>query len=100
MIDIKRIKDNPEAVKAFLKDYEASVQAVNSDPEAAGAIIESFEIAKAAVASKAIPNCNITFMTGDEMKENVGAYLKVLFESDAKAVGGALPSDGFWATVS
>lgn len=92
-------ESNPEAVKAFLKDYEASVQAVNSDPEAAGAIIESFEIAKAAVASKAIPNCNIVFMTGDEMISNVSDYLNVLFTSNPKAVGGAVPAADFYCTV-
>lgn len=92
-------ESNPEAVKAFLKDYEASVQAVNSDPEAAGTIIESFEIAKAAVASKAIPNCNIVFMTGDEMISNVSDYLNVLFTSNPKAVGGAVPAADFYCTV-
>ncbi len=92
-------KDNPEAVKAFLKDYEVSVNSVNSDPSAAGAIIESFDIAKAAIASQAIPNCNIVFMTGDDMKSNVSDYLNVLLSSDAKAVGGALPADGFYCTV-
>ncbi len=94
------VDENPEAVKAFLADYKASVEAVNADPEKAGVIIERFDIAKAAVASKAIPNCNITFMTGEEMKTNVSAYLNVLFSSNPKAVGGAMPSDGFWAAVS
>ena len=94
------LENNPGAVAAFLKDYEASVNAVNADPEAAGVIIESFDIAKAAVASKAIPNCNITVMTGEEMKTSVGAYLQVLFNSNPKAVGGKLPADGFYAVVS
>ena len=94
------LEENPEAVKAFLADYEASVNAVNADPEAAGAIIEKFEIAKAAVASKAIPNCNITVMTGEEMKTNAAAYLQVLFDSNPKAVGGSLPADGFYAVIS
>lgn len=92
-------ENNPEAVKAFLKDYEASVNAVNADPAAAGTIIESFEIAKAAVASKAIPNCNIVFMTGDEMISNVSDYLNVLFTSNPKAVGGAVPAADFYCTV-
>ena len=93
------LEEKPEAVEAFLKDYEASVSAVNADPEAAGVIIEKFDIAKAAVASKAIPNCNITVMTGEEMKTNVSAYLQVLFDSNPKAVGGAVPGDGFYAVA-
>ncbi len=92
-------QQNPDAVAAFLKDYEASVNAVNADPEAAGALIEKFDIAKAAIASKAVPNCNITLMTGEEMKTNVSAYLQVLFGSNPKAVGGSLPADGFYAVA-
>lgn len=92
-------ENNPAAVKAFLKDYEASVNAVNADPAAAGTIIESFDIAKAAVASKAIPNCNIVFMTGDEMISNVSDYLNVLFTSNPKAVGGTVPAADFYCTV-
>lgn len=91
--------ENPDAVAAFLKDYEASVNAVNADPEAAGSIIEKFDIAKAAIASKAIPNCNITFMTGEDMKTNVNAYLTVLHSSNAQAVGGSVPADTFYCTV-
>ena len=91
------LQNNPEAVEAFLKDYEASVTAVNADPEAAGVLIEKFDIAAAAVAAKAVPNCNITVMTGEEMKTNVSAYLQVLFDSNPKAVGGSLPADGFYA---
>ena len=91
--------ENPEAVKAFINDYTASVNAVNADPKAAGAVIEKFEIAKAAVASAAIPNCNIVVMTGEELKTNVNAYLTVLHSSNPQAVGGKLPADGFYCSV-
>lgn len=90
---------NPEAVKAFLEDYKASVEAVNIDPEAAGVIIEKFDIAKAAVASKAIPNCNIVVLTGDEMKANVNNYLTVLHSSNPQAVGGNVPDASFYCSV-
>lgn len=93
------VDENPEAVKAFINDYTASVNAVNADPKAAGAVIEKFEIAKAAVASAAIPNCNIVVMTGEELKTNVNAYLTVLHSSNPQAVGGKLPADGFYCSV-
>ncbi len=95
----KFAEENPEAVAAFLKDYEASVKEVNADPAKAGAIIEGFDIAKAAVASKAIPNCNIVFMTSEEMKSNVSDYLNVLLQSNPQSVGGVLPSDSFYYQV-
>lgn len=92
-------KENPDALKAFLKDYEASVKAVNADPEAAGKIIEKFGIMPAAIASKAIPNCNITFIAGEEMKEKVAAFLDVLASFNPKAVGGKVPADDFYCIV-
>ena len=92
-------EENPEAVKAFINDYTASVNAVNADPEAAGTVIEKFDIAKAAIASKAVPNCNIVVMTGDALKTNVSAYLTVLHSSNPQAVGGALPDDAFYCQV-
>ena len=61
---------------------------------------EKFDIAKAAIASKAIPNCNITIMTGEEMKTNVNSYLTVLHSSNPQAVGGTVPADDFYCTVS
>lgn len=92
-------ENNPDAVKAFLSDYEASVKAVNEDPEKAGAIIEEFDIAKAAIASKAIPNCNIVLLKGEEMKTSVSSYLTVLHSANPASVGTSLPSDSFYCTV-
>lgn len=92
-------EENPEAVKAFINDYTASVNAVNADPEAAGAIIEKFDIAKAAIASKAVPNCNIVVMTGEELKTNVNAYLTVLNGSNPQSTGGSVPDDTFYCQV-
>ena len=88
---------HPEAVAAFLDEYRASTEFVNAQPADAAALIESFGIFKAAVAQKAIPFCNITFLTGDEMKTAMQGYLKVLFGQNPKAVGGALPGDDFYA---
>lgn len=92
-------ENNPEAVKAFLEDYNESVSYVNGNPEAAGTIIEEFDIAKAAVASKAIPNCNMVVLTGENMKASVNAYLTVLHSAAPAAVGGSVPGDGFYCEI-
>ena len=49
-----------------------------------------------AVAVKAVPACNITFIEGDEMQQKLSGYLAVLLEQNPKAVGGALPGDDFY----
>ena len=50
----------------------------------------------APVAVKAVPNCNIVFITGEEMKQKLSGYLKVLSEQNPKAIGGMLPADDFY----
>ncbi len=89
-------EENPEAFAAMLEEYAASVEYVNANPAEAAVLIENLGIAKAAVIEAALPYCNITFMTGEEMKAAVSAYLEVLYGQDPSSVGGALPDDAFY----
>ncbi|MEA5135342.1 MAG: ABC transporter substrate-binding protein [Candidatus Fimivivens sp.] len=92
------IKANPQAVADFLTAYKASVDYV-TDPnniEAASDLVAKNEIVSAAIAQKAIPQCNITFIAGEEMRERLSGYLAILFEQNPKAVGGALPDENFY----
>lgn len=89
-------ENNKEALDAFLDEYKASVEAVNADPAAAAQISEKFDIIKAAVAEKAIPECNIVFIEGDEMQKIASGCLQVLFEANPKSVGGAVPDEAFY----
>ena len=91
---------HPDVIERFLEAYEASVDYVNSNTEEAGGLAEKFGIiAKAALAVKAIPACNIVLLTGDEMRTAAGGFLKVLSEANAQAVGGKLPGDDFYYGV-
>ena len=90
------VEANPAQVGLFLDEFKASVEAINADVEAGAALVESFDIVKAPVAKKAIPNCNIQFMEGAEMKAAVSGYLQTLFDQNPKAVGGAMPTDEFY----
>ncbi len=88
---------NPEVVKKFFEEYKASVDFVKANVEEAAALCESVGIIpKAALAKKAIPNCNLTLATGNEMKSMVSGMLNVLFEADPSSVGGELPADSFY----
>ena len=53
-------------------------------------------VPKAAIAQRAYPNCNIVFVTGDDMKADLGAFLSVLYDANPASVGGALPADDFY----
>lgn len=89
-------KSYPETVKSFLEEYGASVKYVNENVEAAAELVGKYDIVPAAVAVKAIPNCHIVCVTGNEMKGMLSGYLKVLFDNEPKSVGGKLPTDEFY----
>lgn len=90
------VESNPAAVEAFMEHYGASVTFVNENVEDAAALIGKYDIVPAVVAVKAVPDCNIVFITGDEMKQKLSGYLAVLLEQNPKSVGGALPADDFY----
>ena len=92
-------EDHPDVVQAFLKDYEKSVNAANTDIDGTAALCEEIGVvAKAAIAKKALPKCNIVYRRGEEMKKDISAYLQVLYDASPAAVGGKLPDDSFYWT--
>ena len=90
------VEEHPETVAAFMKHYQESVDYVNDNVSDAAKLVGNYEIVTAEVAEKAIPECNIVFISGDEMKEKLSGYLTVLFDQNAESVGGALPDDAFY----
>ena len=92
-------EEHPDVVAAFLADYAQSVNAANTDLDGTAALCEEQGVvAKAAIAKKALPNCNIVCLTGEELKADAAGYLQVLYDADPAAVGGTLPGEDFyWA---
>lgn len=88
---------NSDKLAEFMAAYAASVEFVNSDLDAASQMVEAQGIIpKAAVAKKAIPNCHIVFVTGEEMKSQIAPFFQVLFNANPKSVGGAMPAEDFY----
>lgn len=91
------LEAHPEAVNAFLKEHEASIHFTNEDVAASSEMIAAAGIvAKAPLAAKALPYCNITFLSGEEMKAALSGYLNVLYGQNPDSVGGKLPDDAFY----
>ena len=91
------IEQNEAAFDEFLKDYQSSIEWVNSNTADAAELVANYGIvAKAPLAQKALPACNITYVDGAEMKAKLSGYLQVLFDQNPKAVGGAMPGDDFY----
>ncbi|MBY0584523.1 ABC transporter substrate-binding protein [Murdochiella sp. Marseille-P8839] len=90
------VNEHPDAIAQLLADVTRSVDKVKQNPEEAAKIISELGIVPEAVVKKAIPHANLVSITGVEMKEKLGGYLRVLAEQDVKAIGGALPADDFY----
>jgi NitT/TauT family transport system substrate-binding protein len=90
-------QEHPEAVASFLEEYAASISAVQADPAHAGELCETYGIvAKAAVATKAIPDCNLCCIMGADIQPAIQPYYQVLFDANPDAIGGALPDEAFY----
>ncbi len=91
-------QQHPQALETLMEEYGASAAYVTDEAnlEQAAALIEKNDIVKAAVAQKALPQCNIVFITGEEMRAKAEGFYQVLMEADPAAVGGQLPGDEFY----
>lgn len=90
------VEENPNAVAAFMADYDESVRFTQENVADAAQLIGEYDIFEAAVAEKALPYCNIVFIHGEEMHTLLGGYLAELHAQNPTAVGGALPADEFY----
>ena len=91
------LEENRGAVDKFLEEHAVSTDYANENVEAAAELVAAAGIIeKAPVAVKAMPECNITYIDGTDMKTALSGYLAVLFEQDASFVGGSLPDDDFY----
>lgn len=90
------LKEHEVDVDAFMDAYQASVEFVNSDPDQAAKIIGAHDIIAEEVAKKAIPDCSIVFVEGEEMQTMLSGYLSTLEQQNPEMVGGQLPDDDFY----
>lgn len=90
-------EENKAAVNEFLKQYEASVEFVNTDIEAAAEIIAQQGIlASAELAQKAIPNSAIVYKDAYANKDEINSFLNLLYSYNPSSIGGALPNEDFY----
>ena len=96
------LEENPEQAELFLQEYAQSIEFVVDEAnraEASEMIAAHGITANAAIAAKAIPQCNLTFVTGTEMQETLQDYYQVLFQMNPASIGGAMPYDSFYYGV-
>lgn len=90
-------EQNKQAFDEFLQEYKASIQYLEQNPTQGAELVAQFGIVpKAAIAEKALPQCNVVYIEKQEMKEKLSGYLQALYEQNPKSIGGSLPDSDFY----
>ena len=88
---------HPKAVQTFLKEHAESVAQIKADTQSAASLIVRYGIIeKETAAENSLPYCGLVCLTGNEMRNALEGYLKVLFGQDPKSVGGKMPAEDFY----
>ena len=91
------VQEHPDVVAAFLEEYGASIAYVNENVDDAAKLVVQFGIVPAEpIAKLAIPDCNLVFITGEQMRTQIQGYYQVLFQADPASIGGGIPDDAFY----
>jgi len=90
-------ESHPGGLAAFLDKYESSINYLSEDTAAAAQmIVDAGIFAQAPVAEKAIPRCNVCFISGIDMIAPMDGFLEAMFSIAPASIGGAVPSDDFY----
>ena len=90
---------NPEVVADFMEEYKASIAYMNDEANLtdAAALVAKYAItANEKIAAKAIPQCNLTYVDGSEMRDMLEQYYQVLFDANPASIGNTMPYDSFY----
>ena len=93
------VQANPQAVAAFLEAYEASISYIKAEENRAQAaeLVAKYGITgNAAIAARAIDQCNLTFVAGQQMKKMLESFFAVMHAANPASIGGGLPEDDFY----
>ncbi len=84
-------------VATFLARYKASIEAAQADIPGTAMLCQNYRIIpSAALAEKAMPRLNLTYLAGAPMKAGIQGYYQVLYDANPTSVGGAIPDAGFY----
>lgn len=95
-------RSDPALIEAFLDLYGDSISFMEGEgnrPDAAALTVKHGILPNEKVAEKAIPQCSLTFITGQKMRDMLEDYYEVLFQANPQSIGGGLPYDSFYYGV-
>lgn len=89
--------DKKEFVEAFLAEYEKSINWANENPEELGKYAKELELGvNPETLAQAIKGANMKFVSASDSMEDYNKFFGVLFEMEAKTIGGAIPDEGLY----
>lgn len=81
---------------AFLKEFESSVKEAEADVKKTSELLGKYNIMNPDIAETAIPNMNLHYMDGQDLKISMTEYLQILSEANSQSVGGNVPGEDFF----
>lgn len=94
------IAANPDIIKEFNSYNKIAINYLNTNTYGAPVFLnEEGFCDSAAIAAMLIPACDLSFMSGEEMKTAVNAFLDTLNQINPELIGGKIPDDGFYYTA-
>lgn len=91
------LNNNALAVEYFLDDYKHSINYTNNNISDTAQLAEKYGIIKdAAIAEKAIPNCNIKYVDKDIVKNILILLYDQLYQANPDSIGGKIPDEDFY----
>lgn len=93
------IQENPQSVEDFLTAYADSLAFMTEEDnraEAAALVAQYGITANEQIAAKALPDCNLTFIDGKEMKTLLDGFYQIMYQANPASIGGAMPEDDFY----
>ena len=93
----KFLEEHEQAVVEYLNLLKKSVAYSLSHVDEATEWTDTYEtFLNPEVAADAIPYVNMCAITGQEMKEKLEGFLKIMYDYNPDAVGGSMPDDDFY----
>ena len=87
---------HPNEIAQFLADYEASVNYIKEgSDDTINMIVDAEILPKAAIAKKALPNCNLCYIAGEDMKTVMNTFCEAIYSYDTKSIVN-MPTDDFY----
>lgn len=89
------LKNNEEIFKDFLKSYKESSDKIGKNTRLSNDLLSTYDITEDE-AKKALDRMNITYVSGQSMKEIYGKFIDQLYQLDKNIFSGDKPGDDFY----